>query len=232
MEPPALTASAPIVAVCGLHGGAGTTATAITLARHAVAQAGPGAVLLTETDPRGGGLALALDAAGPYALSDLGHHRAAGATPSTMPLTQLPDGLRLVAAPPAERLAADAVDVAAVLRDAGAAHAMTVIDCGSIAADHAAGAFEAATSLVWVAAAHTPSSALAALLRSPLTRPARHLRAVLAVCDHAGTAARPTLRELRSAAPTAAAIVLIPHTTPQDLRRHDAARDLIVGLAA
>lgn len=233
MAPAALTA-APIIVVCGLHGGAGTTTIALAIARHAVRETGPGTVLLTETDPRGGGLALALDAAGSYTLADLARHHAAGATPSTNPVVQLPDGIRLLAAAPAEHDQADPDDVAAVLQQAGATHALTVVDAGTLADPHCAGAFQAATSIVWATASHATTGLIAHLLAGPLARPARHLRTVLAVCDLHGDGARPRLEDLRAAAPTAAAIALVPvlrNLSPEQQEHRGIVLDLLRGIA-
>lgn len=226
-----LTARSPIVAIAGLHGGAGTTTLALALAQHAAAAAPPGSILLTETDPRGGGLALALDASSSTTLAELARVRGAGAAAPSSPLAQLPDGLRIIAAPPAERSDADPGDVADTLRDAGAAHAMTVVDCGTIREPHAVGAFEAATAIVWVTAPGAATRRVGHLLHGPLADSARRAPWILAVSDIAGDGRPDSLDDLRALTPMARHVVLVPRLdgTPAS-RRDDVGRDLVQGL--
>ncbi|HEY4280365.1 MAG TPA: hypothetical protein VGM91_19240 [Conexibacter sp.] len=233
MAPAGLTN--PIVAVCGVHGGAGTTTIAITLAAHAAQLAGPGAVLLTETDPCGGGLALALDGASPQGLAELATLRALGAQPPQPPVAQLPSGLRITAATAAEREPADPDDVAEVLLEAGTAHSLVVVDCGTIREPHRHGALLAATAVVWAISAAASAGVAHALAAGPLARSARHLHWLLAVSDTTGAGARAPLSELRSLMPEVRRVVLAPALSalPVDHpQRGDVANDLIEGMAA
>src|SRR6059036_52288 len=71
----------PLVVVCGLAGGAGTSTIALTLARHAaVASTAP--VLLTEADARHAGLAVLTGKVSPFPLADLARRVADDAAPA------------------------------------------------------------------------------------------------------------------------------------------------------
>ncbi|MCW2953202.1 MAG: hypothetical protein JWQ48_2372 [Conexibacter sp.] len=229
------TPSAPIVCVCGLHGGAGTTTIATTIAAHAVALSGPGTVLLTETDPAGGGLALALAGASPVGLTELATLRAAGATPTLAPFAQMPSGLRVTAAVPAEREPAPEEAVSEVLADASRAHSLTVVDCGSIREPHRHGALPVASALVWTIAATAPSGLVRQLATGPLARSARHLPWLLAVSDTRGDGAREALADLRDLVPGVRRVVLVPQLArlaADDERRGLVASQVIEGLSA
>jgi MinD-like ATPase involved in chromosome partitioning or flagellar assembly len=91
-----------IVAVCGLHGGAGTTTIAALLA-HAAAAQQPGGVLLCDSVPGAGDLALALGAVSPYNLTDVARLAASRQTPTQLPWLEQADGPRLMARAPAPR---------------------------------------------------------------------------------------------------------------------------------
>src|SRR3954453_18174708 len=111
----------PLVAVCGLVPGAGTSTLAYALADRA-ARASAAPVLACEADPTAGGLAALADGATAHSLSDLALRLAAGDPPSA-PFATLPSGLRLIAATP-RRDALPGVAALPVLRDARAAHGL------------------------------------------------------------------------------------------------------------
>src|SRR4051812_46351343 len=88
----------PLVAVCALAGGAGASTLAVLLARQAAASS-EAPVLLTEADPRCGGLAALAGQAAPHSLVELAQRVAEDAAPAETFL-ELEPGLRLVAAAP------------------------------------------------------------------------------------------------------------------------------------
>ncbi len=135
----------PVVALCGLTGGAGTTALALLLAQHAAA-AGSSPVLVTESEARRG-LALRAGRATPHSLRALAARAAEGKTPADA-FTELAPGLRLVAtAGQVDRVAEASLE--GLLGQARAAHGLVVIDCGTTWSPRDS-VLEAATHRVWV----------------------------------------------------------------------------------
>jgi hypothetical protein len=136
----------PLVAVCGLVPGAGTSTLVYALADQA-ARVSAAPVLACEADPTAGGLAALAGSASPHSLSELALQVADGQTPAP-PFATLPSGLRLIAAIP-RRTALPGVAARAVLRDARAAHGLVVVDCGSISRLEALPALELASHVLW-----------------------------------------------------------------------------------
>lgn len=205
-----VAAAGPLVAVCGLHGGAGTTTIAALLATRAAARTEPGGVLLADSDPSAGGLALHLGLASAYNLAELAALRSAGRPLEHAPFADLPAGVRLCAAAPAPRATPTPGAVGAVLAEARSAHALTVLDAGPLSSVHAQGVLEHADVVVLALAAHTSLTPVRRLLASPLVRAARAARWALAVSDvgHAGPTS--AVRELAELVPTAGGCVLVP----------------------
>ena len=85
----------PLIAVCGLTGGIGTSTLAL-LAAHALSADASGPVLLCELDGAGGGLAELAGASSPRSLTQL----AAGIRGRGLPFVALDRCLRLIATPP------------------------------------------------------------------------------------------------------------------------------------
>jgi Flp pilus assembly CpaE family ATPase len=198
-----------IVAVCGLHGGAGTTTLALLLADAAAAQR-HGRVLVCDTSPTAGGLALAARAASAYNLADVARLTAAGRRPTQVPWADLPAGTRLMARAPGRRAAAPASAIATVLTDAAAAHDLVVIDAGQIADDHATAALRAADVVLWTLDATAQLTRCAHLLAGELSTPARDatwLLAASATGRHGQPAAAAQLAEL---VPTASRLTFVP----------------------
>jgi Flp pilus assembly CpaE family ATPase len=118
----------PLVAVCGLAGGAGTSTLAYLLARRA-ARHSTAPVLLAELNP-GGGLVALVGAASSLALGELARAVDEECAPER-PFAEAAPGLRLVAA--TELGAPDPLPSGALERlldDARAAHGLVVIDAG------------------------------------------------------------------------------------------------------
>ena len=169
---------APLVAVCGLHGGAGTTTLAALLAEHAAAASPAGRVLAVEGEPRAGELAGRLGAASEWSLARLAAARGSDDPAADAPVVQRADGLRVLASAGPDLAVAGAGELAAVLAEARAAHALCVVDAGTVRQPAAEAAMAGADVVVWVA---DPARLDAATFASPLVRPARGARWVLAL---------------------------------------------------
>ena len=119
----------PLVAVCGLAGGAGTSTLALLLARQ-VAAASAAPLLLAEADPQRAGLALLTGRATPRPLVALARELADQRTP-TDTFVELAPGLRLIAAKPQAIHEDDPEALGALLGQACEAHGLVIVDCGT-----------------------------------------------------------------------------------------------------
>jgi len=200
----------PLVAVCGLVGGAGTTTLALALARHAAAHSGV-PVLLTETSPERGGLAVLTSRASPLCLRELAGELAAGQQP-TEAFVELEPGLRLVAAAPRTAAAAQPDQLSGLLAQARAAHGLVVVDCGQPSSDQAC-VLEHATHIVWTLPASPSAVRRAQILLAArvLPRPGRARETLVA--NALQPPARGTVRELRRLAEQRCErLALVPHS--------------------
>jgi hypothetical protein len=221
-----------IVAVCGLHGGAGTTTIATLLARAAARQQ-PGQVLLCDSAPGAGDLALAIGAASAYNLTDVARLAAARQTPTEVPWLEQADGLRVMARAPARRAAAPTDATTQVLRNAAAAHSLVVVDTGTLQSEHATAALRAADVVLWTLDATAQLDRCAALLGGPLTADARHARWLLAASATGRDGDAPVATRLTELVPTAARLVLVPavgHAAPDGPERLLAGANLLSAL--
>jgi MinD-like ATPase involved in chromosome partitioning or flagellar assembly len=139
----------PVVAVCGLAGGVGTSTFALALARQA-ARESSAAVLLAESDSYRGGLSVLVGHETPHSLSALACAIAEGNQP-TDTFLEFASGLRVIASGPRREAQASADVTRALLDQARDAHGLVVIDCG---VDWASGhvAVGHATRIVWMVA--------------------------------------------------------------------------------
>lgn len=119
----------PVVAVCGLAGGAATSTLAFLLAREA-AEASAAPILLTEADSERSGLCVLAGRATPRPLSGLARELAEDRTP-TDTFVELAPGLRLIAANPVASPAVDREALGALLDQARDAHGLVIVDCGT-----------------------------------------------------------------------------------------------------
>jgi cellulose biosynthesis protein BcsQ len=202
----------PLVAVCGLVGGAGTSTLAFLLAREAARRSSV-PVLLAELADHGGLAALA-GGGGNYGLAAL-----AGALeneePISAPYTALAGGPRLVAAAkpslepsrPPTRTALERVAA-----DARAAHGLVVIDAGR-ATDPAVSALQATAShVLFVVSASTQALARAEALGAAgvFTRTTTTQAHLVAVAPRPGRG--PSLKQLRRLADHyVERLLLVPH---------------------
>lgn len=119
----------PLVAVCGLAGGAGTTTLALLIADRA-ARESTAPVLLTEADSQRAGLAALSGRATPRPLASLAARLHDDEAPSDT-FAELPTGLRLIAATPQRSPLVDDAAIVELLDQARAAHGLVVVDCGT-----------------------------------------------------------------------------------------------------
>lgn len=213
----------PVLAVCGLAGGAGTTTLAWLLARHA-ARESAAAVLICEPEALAAGLADRAGAASTTALGELARLADAGERPTTGAFADLGDGLRLIGAAPRQAHPAPAAALARVLSDARAAHGLVVCDCRTL--DHPASAtlIAGATHVLWTLPA-TPTAtrqARAMVDARSLPSPGRAREALVAIATQ--PAARASVGDLRALAGARhERLILFPHT-PELARGADSDR--------
>jgi len=189
------TLAGPVVAVCGLVGGAGTTTVALALADSA-ARESRAPILLTEADPTRAGLAAVTGRATPRPLAALAAHLHDQDVPHDT-FAELPTGLRLIAAAaqPSPQVDRDALD--ALLAEANAAHGLVVIDCStSWTADSPA--LASATHIIWTTQASTTAAARVPQVLAALAPPPGRALEALAVTRVAPARAA-SVRALRRA---------------------------------
>lgn len=133
----------PLVVVCGLHGGAGTSTLAHALARQA-ARESPRPVLLAETDASAGDQAALTGVVSPLGLSELALEFAAGrrATPFVEA-----DGLRVITGEPGAPFNSD---VTGLLRAAKVGHGLVVVDAGQARSSSALALLGIASHVIWM----------------------------------------------------------------------------------
>ena len=138
----------PVVVVCGLHGGAGTSTLALLLAHYAAA-ASSVPVLLCEA-PGASGNQLALGAPeSAVSLDALAVTLACGARPRDGWWAER-ENLRVLATPPAAPLHAPAgADLCGTLRAAAREHGLTVVDGGSVRDHSTRELLGCATHVIW-----------------------------------------------------------------------------------
>lgn len=200
----------PLVAVCGLVGGGGTSTLALLLARQAAAESSA-PILLTEADIQRPGLIALTGHATPHSLGALASQRSEDHIP-TETFAELEPGLRLVAATPGQRTPAQPAAISGLLGEARDAHGLVVVDCGANWTTKSP-FHERATHVVWTLPATPIGLASAALLLDSdvLPAPGRVPEIIVATArePRAGVSVR-ALRRL--AARRAERLVLIPHS--------------------
>ena len=147
--PAAGPATAPLLAVAGLCGGAGATTLAYLVGRY-MTDVLDAPVLVCDTGGPHGGLAAFSGVEVPRSLP-----RLAKAIASREPVTgglfaQEGSGLRVIASRPQLESDADPQGVARVLYDARAAHGLTIADCGTLATATDRQVLEEASHVAWV----------------------------------------------------------------------------------
>jgi hypothetical protein len=222
----------PLIAVCGLVGGAGTTTLALCLARQAASES-DAPVLVTEADGRRAGLAVIAGCATLYSLPALARRAAAGDAPEHT-FVEVAPGLRLIATAPSRARPVEPDALHALLSQARAAHGLVVVDCGSDSAS-AAAIVDAATHILWTLPATPAASARAHVLLGsdalPVPGRARELLVAIASRPRPNASVR-ALRRL--AATRCERLVLVPHSdrlARGDLTGDERLRRALTGLA-
>lgn len=149
--PPRRPLAGPLVAVCGLCGGAGTSTLAYLIAR-AEARETRAPVLVADVGGPSAGLVAYAGAQPTRSLPRIANAVAAHEPLSDALFAHAADGLRVMASEPSLEPHED-VDphaLARVLGDARAAHALTVVDCGLAAGAVAQQTLTLASHVVWV----------------------------------------------------------------------------------
>jgi MinD-like ATPase involved in chromosome partitioning or flagellar assembly len=210
---------APLLAVCGLAGGAGVSTLSYLIALAAARQwADP--VLVADTGGPSGGLAACAGVEVLRSLGELAQHLAAGIMLGAGIYETGRDGLRILAAGPEFSSPPADGQVRELLAHAREAHGLTVIDCGTLARGTEQTAAAAATHVAWVltAAAHRVKHGRRVLEAAP-----RLTGKELIVARNDVRRSSAPLHELRRlAAERRAPLVLVPHLTGLDASRLDA----------
>lgn len=199
----------PVVAVCGLVGGAGTSTLAYLLASRA-ARASTIPVLLAGLDGDAGITAMA-GTASSCSLRELAHAVDEGRA-LARPFAELPDGLRVVAAAARGRSVPPPGDaLERVLADARELHGLVVIDAGTLLAPESPALLQSATHVLFVMTATVSAVRQAALLAADdvFAAAAGRPTALVAVATHR---LMPPVREVRRlAAAHVDRLLLVPY---------------------
>lgn len=191
----------PLVVLCGLHGGAGTSTLAYALAAQA-AHESSATVLLCETDAAAGDVAALTGVTSPYSLSELAGEFAVGRAPAGGTLARA-GKLRVIAAAPAAAPDVEEGAVIALMNAARPRHGLTVIDAGTARAPLTRELLRIATHVIWVTVARPGAAQRGrALLSGPLAPAvaARQALVVRGVRRAGGAGARQQAAELRTLA--------------------------------
>jgi len=139
----------PMLAVCGLTGGAGATTLAYLVALAATEQ-DDGPVLVADTGGPSGGLATLAGVETSHSLVELAAHIAGHRPLEGGVYATGPSGVRVLATAPEFRTIGTHEQLVRLLLDAREAHRLTVIDCGTLARDADRLTLAAATHIAWV----------------------------------------------------------------------------------
>lgn len=200
VEPPRASASAQLLAVCGVSGGVGTSTLALLTAMY-VQHVATAPILLCDTGGPNASLAQLTEQRSHLSLSRAA--TAIGADSLGVPLfAALTPKLRLIASEPELDEAPDPDGLARLLHDARSAHPVTVADCGTLQRPVERTVAEQATSILWVARGSALGARRArAVLRSLPLRAEQEILAVCAGEERDGAVERELMRaaELRNA---------------------------------
>jgi hypothetical protein len=216
------TPGGPLVAVCGLVGGAGASTLAYLLARRA-ARHSSAPILLAELEQWAALAALAGTAA-PLGLRELAAAVEREREPAR-PFAELPGGLRLVASGrPAVDSGAPTAGLGRLLADARAAHGLVVIDAGQLAAPDTGTLLGAASHVLFALPASVPALRRAELLAAGgiFGRAATTFAALVAIATRPGRP--PQIKPLRRLAERHVdRLLLVPHLPELAAGQHDQA---------
>jgi len=206
---PAVVRRGPLLAVCGLCGGAGASTlaylTALAAARH-----GNGAVLVADTGGPTAGISHYAGVRAPRSLTEAAEHVNAG-LPTGQLIATAADGLRVLATSPTLSQTCPREGVELLLEHARERYTLTVIDCGTLAREADQIALASATHAVWV----LPAGA-AARGRQLLDAIAPHPSgSEILVARHEPGDRRRALRELRDLASHRRALLILLPSVPE-----------------
>ena len=209
----------PMLAVCGLAGGAGVT-TLCYLIALAGARQWTDPVLVADTGGPSGGLAACAGVEVERSLGELAQQLAAGGPLGAGIYATGRDGLRVLATGPefSSRPADDQVE--SFLAHAREAHGLTVIDCGTLARQAEQAAAAAATHVAWVLTA--TSSGVRRGLPVLEAAPAMSGTELVVARNDIRQASAPLRQLRRIAAERRAPLVLVPHLGGLEAGRFDA----------
>ena len=139
----------PLLAVCGLTGGAGATTLAYLVAL-AAAEQDEGPVLVADTGGPSGGLAALSGVETPHSLAELAAQLAADRPLEGGVYATGPAGVRVLASGPEFTASYAHEQLGRLLIDAREAHRLTVIDCGMLGRHADLVALAGATHVAWV----------------------------------------------------------------------------------
>lgn len=208
----------PLLAVCGLAGGAGTTTVAYLVAL-AARREWRQSVIVADTGGPTGGLAARAGVEASRSLGQLANDLATRLALDPGFVANGKDGLRVLAGRPEFSTRCELASVRQLLRDAREAHALTVIDCGTLSREADQTAAAAATHVAWVLSAtrHGLDRARQVLDAAP-----RHTGQELILARRDARQESIAVRDLRTlAVARRAPLVLIPHLDGLDTGRDD-----------
>lgn len=218
----------PLLQIVGLCGGAGATTLAYLTAATAARQSSL-PVLVCDTGGPTGGLSTYAGVQSPRTLADISERVAAGNALGGEMFTEAEHRLRVIAGAPQFTVPGDSEGIRSVLRDSRAAHALTVVDGGTLSrtAEHAA--MSLATHVAWILPASDSAITRASRTLSriaPLGRP----EFVIARADGGG---KPPMRALRVLADDRRApLILMPRLAVAEQKPGDAIGDAALTLQA
>jgi MinD-like ATPase involved in chromosome partitioning or flagellar assembly len=202
----------PLVAVCGLCGGAGASTLVYLLAAASARGAGTAPVLACDAGSATAGLSLYAGQESPRSLAETAVALQEGRLGERPMFVRADSGVRLIApGPRSETPPTAAAAVARLIRDARGAHGLTVVDCGTLAEEPQRIAARLASHVVWVVPA-TAGGVRRAQRALPAARWADDRPQVVVARRDATGGDRATLRTLTALADDRRApLVLLPH---------------------
>ena len=208
---PASARRGPLLAVCGLCGGAGASTLAY-LTALAAARRGDRAVLVADTGGPTAGISHYAGVRAPRSLTEAAEHVHAG-LPTGQLIATTADGLRVLATSPTLTHTCSREGVELLLEHARERYTLTVIDCGTLAREADQIALASATHVAWV----LPATAGAAIRGRQLLdaiAPHQSGREIL-VARHEPRDRRRALRELRDLARHRRALLILLPSVPE-----------------
>ena len=211
LSSPASVRRGPLLAVCGLCGGAGASTLAY-LTALAAARRGDRAVLVADTGGPTAGISHYAGVQAPRSLTEAAEHVHAG-LPTGQLIARTADGLRVLATAPTLTQTCSREGVELLLEHARERYTLTVIDCGTLAREADQIALASATHVAWV----LPATAGAAIRGRQLLdaiAPHQSGREIL-VARHEPRDRRRALRELRDLARHRRALLILLPSVPE-----------------